>query len=187
MIVRKATQSDTNGIIELQEKYLFTNIPENQRENGFVTTPFTIEQVEKIIALDGLFIAEADHIIIAYAFAGSWDYFSQWAIFPFMLSRLKQLHFRGEAVTPENSFQYGPICIEQSYRGSGLFQKLFEAMRTGMRSKYPIGITFINKINKRSYAAHTKKLKMSTIDEFEFNNNNYYGLAFPTKESVIEI
>jgi hypothetical protein len=29
-------------------------------------------------------------------------------------------------------------------------------------------------------AAHTRKLDLTIVDEFEFNGNSYYGLAFPT-------
>ncbi len=185
MIFRKATITDTKAVILLQSKYLITNIPENKRQNGFVTTPFTISQIQNIIALEGLFVAEKNTVIVAYTFAGSWDYFSQWAIFPFMVSRLNELNFRTEKITPSNSFQYGPICIDEDYRGSELFPRLFETMRIELNKRYPIGVTFINKINKRSFEAHTKKLKMDIIDEFEFNGNNYFGLAFSTNESVL--
>jgi hypothetical protein len=53
-------------------------------------------------------------------------------------------------------------------------------MKNTMQPFYPIGVTFINKINERSYKAHTTKLNMVVIDEFSFNSNNYYGLAFET-------
>jgi hypothetical protein len=185
MNIRNATYKDIEEVLSLQAKYLLVNTPENERENGFVTTPFTIEQIENIIAQDGLFIAIIDNKVIAYAFAGSWEYFSQWAIFPFMATRLSNYSLGNEDITTNNSFQYGPICIDLTYRGSGLFQQLFESMRIAMNKRYPTGITFINKINKRSYEAHTKKLGMKIVDEFTFNNNNFYGLAFDTNVSVL--
>ena len=186
MIFRKATNFDIAGVIELQSTYLLANIAEAERENGFVTTPFTIEQIEQAIAIDGVFIAEDENKIVAYAFAASWDYFSQWKIFTFMVRRLPSLEFTSETITTKNSFQYGPICIDENYRGSGLFQQLGELMRIEMNQQYSIGITFINKINKRSFEAHTKKLKIKVIDHFEFNENHYYGLAFLTSETVLE-
>jgi hypothetical protein len=186
MNIRNATNKDIEGVLSLQAKYLFANTPEKERENGFVTTPFTIEQIENIIAQDGLFIA-IDNKVVAYAFAGSWEYFSQWAIFPFMAIRLNNYNLENEKVTTNNSFQYGPICIDLSYRGSGLFQQLFEFMRIAMKKRYPIGITFINQINKRSYEAHTKKLGMKIVDEFTYNDNNFYGLTFDTNVSVKDI
>ena len=50
-----------------------------------------------------------------------------------------------------------------------------------MSEKFEIGTTFINKINERSYQAHTRKAGIDVIDEFDFNGNNYYGLAFLTR------
>jgi hypothetical protein len=81
----------------------------------------------------------------------------------------------------ENSFEYGPVCIDISLRGTDAFPKLFGKMREKMSEKYLLGTTFINKVNERSYQAHTRKVFMDVIDEFEFNNNNFYGLAFLTK------
>ena len=41
-------------------------------------------------------------------------------------------------------------------------------------------ITFINKNNPRSFEAHTRKLNMEIINEFQFNDNEYYELALET-------
>ena len=40
--------------------------------------------------------------------------------------------------------------------------------------------TFINQINPRSYAAHTRKVHMTEAGKFDFNNNHYYLMACPT-------
>jgi hypothetical protein len=57
-------------------------------------------------------------------------------------------------------------------------------MKKGMSKKYLIGTTFINKLNARSFKAHTTKAHLDTINEFEFNNNSFYGLAFLTHEGA---
>ena len=183
---RIGNNHDIKGILSLQEKYLFRNLNEEERKKGFVTTPFTINQIEEIILQNGIFIVENEKAeIIAYAFAGSWKYFSQWEIFNFMVSRFPDLSFNGKKITTENSFQYGPICIHEDYRGTGLLNQIFEEMRIEFLKKYPISITFINKVNVISEMAHTKKLDWKIIDEFEFNNNRYIGLAFDMKNSVL--
>jgi hypothetical protein len=51
-------------------------------------------------------------------------------------------------------------------------------MKERMCERFIIGATFINKVNARSMKAHTRKVKLDIIDEFQFNNNDYYGLAF---------
>ena len=184
---RLGNQKDIEGVLLLQEKYLYRNLTEIERESGFVTTPFTVNQLEEILHENGIFIAENEiGDIIAYAFAGSWKYFEQWEIFNFMVSRFPKLSFKGKEITTENSFQYGPVCIEKKYRGQGLLNQIFEEMRIEFYKKYPISITFINKVNVISERAHTKKLGWEIIDEFQFNNNTYIGLAFDMKNSVLK-
>ncbi|MCK9450956.1 MAG: hypothetical protein M0Q90_04645 [Bacteroidales bacterium] len=184
---RIGNNQDIEGVLALQDKYLHSKLTETERKSGFVTTPFTTNQIEEIIKQNGIFIAENEkNNLIAYAFAGSWKYFEQWEIFNFMVARFPDLTFNGSEITTENSFQYGPICIDKNYRGSGLLNQLFEEMRIEFFKKYPISVTFINKVNAISTAAHTRKLNWEIIDEFEFNNKTYIGLAFDMKNSVLK-
>ncbi len=183
---RLATKTDIEGILILQGKNLYSNLNEVERKQGFVTTPFTVSQIEEILKQNGLFVAENEHrTIVAYVFAGSWKYFEQWEIFNFMVSRFPQLSFHGIEITTTNSFQYGPICIDTRFRGTGLLNQIFEEMRLEFRKIFPVAVTFINKINVISEMAH-KKLGWEIIDEFEFNNNSYLGLAFNMNHSVLK-
>jgi hypothetical protein len=181
MITRIATESDIDAILALQARNLYTNLSAAERAEGFVTTPFTVEQIKTLLLQSGAFVAEQEGTVVGYALAGSWDFFSQWAIFPYMVSRFPQLKFQGTQITATNTFQYGPVCIEQALRGSGVFLQLFETLRSSLSARFPIGVTFINKANPRSLAAHTQKLNLEILDEFEFNGNFYYGLGFSTK------
>jgi len=87
-------------------------------------------------------------------------------------------------LTTDNSYQYGPVCIDKSIRGSGALEIMFDFSREHMAKRFPILVTFINKINPRSYAAHTKKLGLTVIQEFEYNSNNYYELVYDTSKPV---
>ncbi|MCI5055944.1 MAG: GNAT family N-acetyltransferase [Flavobacteriales bacterium] len=184
METRIGNISDIKNVIKLQSKYLFSNLNDDERKNGFVTTPFTVEQIQAIIEQNGLFVAEDDKEIIGYAFAGNWNYFKQWQIFQLMISRFSKLDFKVK-VNEENSFQYGPICIDKAYRRSGLFQRLFEEMRLEFRNRYNTSITFINAQNPVSLHAHTKKLEWQVVDYFEFNNQEYLGLAYDMSISAL--
>lgn len=186
MTTSLATTADIPGVLSLQEKYLYRNMTEDERKEGFVTTPFTEKQILEILSENGLFIAKNDDgIIIAYIFAASWEYFKQWEIFNYMVSRFPKLTYQNQEITTSNSFQYGPVCIDKKYRSQGIFNLLFEEMRLEFVKKYPISITFINKINEISTAAHTRKLGWEIIDEFEFNNNQYLGLGLDMYKSVL--
>lgn len=180
MITRIATKSDIEEILQLQALNLQGNLSSAELSDGFVTTPITVEQIKTILVQQGLFVVEQNDRVAGYAYAGSWDYFFQWKIFPYMLSRLTQISFNGQTINKNNSFQYGPVCITKSLRGSGAFPQLFTTMRSSLAKTYPIGITFINQINQRSLKAH-QKLNLKIVDEFGFNQNKYYSLAFLTK------
>jgi hypothetical protein len=186
MITRLATENDFQGILDLQERNLFELLSDSEKENGFVTTRFTSSQLKEILDERGLFVGECDGKILGYTMAAGWDYFSQWPIFPFMISRLFGYDFDGTIVSDQNTFQYGPICVDAGLRGTDAFRRIFEEMRIGVATRYPVGVTFINKVNDRSYKAHTRKLGMVVVDEFEFSGREYYGLAFDTARSVLQ-
>ena len=82
------------------------------------------------------------------------------------------------------SYQYGPICVAKEYSGNKIFENLFEYAREEMSKKYPILVTFINKVNNRSYEAHVRKLGLEVITQFEFNNNSFYELVYDTSKKV---
>lgn len=190
MIYRNATISDIPGVKDLQKKYHVSTISEEDKVDGFVTTLFTDEQFKELIeSEDGLAIALDGDKIVGYAMAASWDYWSAWPLFEFMIKDLPNTSYLGQVLSKENSYQYGPICIDKAYRGTDVLPNLFEFSRMQMEKRYPIMITFINQINPRSFKAHTEKLGLDVIKSFEFNNNQYYELGYnmsvKTKGSTI--
>ena len=178
IVLAIANTSDIPGILELQELYLVSNLNEDQKKFGFVTTPFTVDLLNEVIAHEGIFIAKLNHKIIGYAFAASWAFYSQWPIFEYMISMFSRYKFHDFDMDTISSFQYGPVCIHTDFRGQGLIKEMFEFMRIHTVKKYPIGVTFINKINIPSTKAHVEKLKWTIIDEFSFNKNDYIVLAY---------
>lgn len=181
---KKATKENIPSILDLQAENLVTNLKDDEKDDGFVTTPFTIEQIENLIELDGVFIAIENKKVISYVMCASWQYWVSWPMFEYMASFLETLEYKNERLTMDNSYQYGPICISKEYRGSGIFENIFEFAREEMNKKYPILVTFINKINIRSYEAHVRKLGLEVITEFEFNSNNFYELVYDTSKKV---
>lgn len=182
MDYRIAGSGDIDGILELHARNLVTNLTDEQKKNGFVTTPFTTEQLDSLVARAGLFVADDNGAIKAYAVAAGWDYFDGRPMFDLMLELFTAIRYKNFMIDREHSFQYGPVCVDEALRGRGVFPRLFGAMKAEMARYYPVGATFINKINTRSVRAHTGTVNMDIINEFRFNNNDYYGLAFLTKD-----
>ncbi len=179
-IIRMAIESDLDGILDLQSHNLYSQLSPTELAGGFVTTPFTPELLRQLFIQNGAFVAESKGKIVGYLLAADWTFFSRWEIFRVMVDRLPDLRLQGEKIAVDRSFQYGPICIDRAMRGSDIFPQLFGLMRSNFAPKFPIGVTFINKLNQRSFAAHTRKLDLKIIDEFEFKGNLFYTLAFLT-------
>lgn len=179
---RTATLSDIEKTLELHYRYQIDSISEKDKKDGFVTTPFTEQQLTDLVLKEkGLFIALRDDQVVAYAMAASWQFWSTWPMYAYMIKDLPNIDYKGFVLNTENSYQYGPICVDQSVRGLGVFETLFEFALKEMSYRYPVLVTFVNKINPRSVAAHTNKARLDTIKEFEYNNNHYLELACLTQ------
>ena len=185
MKLRNAKIEDIEKVLELHSKYQIDTINQDDKKDGFITTSFTKEQLKKLILEEeGLFIALKDDEIIAYIMSASWQFWPIWPMFVHMIKDLPNLKYLNQTLSLENSYQYGPVCVNSSVRGTGVLEKLFEFAREKMSKKYPILVTFINKINTRSYEAHRRKLGLEVIQEFEFNNNKYYELVYDTSKKL---
>lgn len=182
----KAQSTDIPAILRLQEENLLTNIPADRRAAGFVTTAFTVPQLESLIARGHAFVARPEsgaRDLAGYVLAGDWPFYFQWPIFEYMASRFPALKFEGAQVDAKISYQYGPVCVANAARGTGVLPALFDFHRAGMAGEFPMGVTFINEANERSMDAHVRKLGLAKIDAFQFGGHSFATLAFWTGES----
>lgn len=181
MEILQATMADYDGIVALLKTYHVDYISAEDKKDGFVTTNLTEEQLTRLIVEEkGVTIAKENGKVYAFALAASWDYWKEWPLFAYMIEHLEEYSLNGVTITKENSYQYGPICIDKSVRGTGIFEKVFYASLASMKPRFPIMATFINKINPRSYVAHTRKVHTTEAGSFTFNNNNYFLMSCPT-------
>lgn len=179
IIARRAKSDDISRILSLQKRHHVSNLSEEERRDGFLTTALSSAQLEQFIGWGGVFVASSAQFadLAGYVVAGPWNLFVQWPIFQVMVNRFP-LRWHYEILTPDNSFQYGPVCVAPDWRGRGVLQAMFSELKIGLKESSPFGLTFINSRNGRSLAAHTRKLGFEAIDTFEWNANHYQTLAF---------
>ncbi len=178
MQIALAGMDDLPDLLALHRKYHVDTIDAREKADGFVTTNFTPQQLAALVQVErGITIARHNGALVGYAMAASWQFWSAWPFFANMVELLPNYSFEGQPLRVEDSYQYGPICIDASVRGSGAFQAVFEASLKSMAGRYSVMATFINQINGRSYAAHTRKVPLQTLGTFAYNSNNYYLLA----------
>ena len=122
MIITQATLADAAGVRALLKANHVNYIPEEDKKDGFVTTNLTDEQLEALIVKEnGVTIAKDDNgKVVAFALAASWEFWSEWPLFAYMIEELSKFTCEGVTLTTENSYQYGPVCIDKSVRGTGV-------------------------------------------------------------------
>lgn len=180
-----ATKNDIEGVLSLHKKYHVQTIAENDKDDGFITTQLDEVLLTELIDEEkGLFVAKQDNKIIGFAMSASWDYCSKWPMFEYMISKLGEINFLGQQITTENSYQYGPICIDKDFRNTGVLEGLFDFARSEMQKRYTILVTFVNKKNPRSVKAHVDKLKLINVKEFEYNKSSYIELVCDTSKPI---
>ena len=100
-----------------------------------------------------------------------------------MIDIIPDYEFEGKRLVLSDSYQYGPMCVDRSIRGTGAFEDLFFASLEQFRERFPIMLTFVNQINKRSENAHRNKAHMETIGTFDFGDNHYFLMGIRTDAS----
>lgn len=187
LVIRHATVADMPGIRALLKKYHRDTISDKDRPGGFVTTAITDEQLTDLIEKEnGVMIivrpqaAPSPDEVLAFCFAAPWEFWKSWPLFAYMIEILPEYEFEGNNVVVEDTYQYGPICVDTSIRGTGAFADLFYASLKDFKDRFPVMITFVNSINGRSENAHNNKAHMQTIGTFDFNDNHYLMMAIRT-------
>ena len=180
-----ATLADIDATLKLHAKYQIDSIEEEDKKDGFVTTAFTKEELTQLIEQEqGLFIAKEGDEVLAYVMSASWEFWSKWEMFRHMIADLPNLSYKGMPLSIQNSYQYGPICIDKRVRGTEVLPTIFDFALKNMSKRYPILVTFVNQINPRSYEAHHRKLGLDIIQAFEFNGNRYWEMGCLTAKVV---
>lgn len=177
--VREATPGDIPSLLSLLAKYHTTTISDDERDQGFVTTNINAEQLASLIADErGVMVSsDADGKVVGFIIAGSWQFLSRWPMFDYMIGELDKYQVGGLTLNVDNSYQYGPICVDSAYRGLGLAEAMIDAHCAIFRQKYQVLVTFVNEINPRSMHFHRHKVGLQSAGGFSFNNNQYQMLV----------
>ena len=185
MQLKIATIDDIEATLRLHAKYQIDTIAEADKKDGFVTTPFSHEELRDLIEQEqGLFIAKEEKEVVAYVMSASWQFWSRWPMFAYMIEHLDEIEYLGQRLSVDNSYQYGPIAIDTRYRSTTLLYDIFDFARENMARRYPILVTFVNRVNPRSFAAHHRKLGLDILTEFDYNGNRYWELGYDTSVPV---
>lgn len=181
--IRLATTEEIPLVKALLERYHAKNLQtDKERTNGFVTTDMTEQQLETLLSVEnGVAVAveRSTGTLAGLLLGASWQFLSDWPMFLHMVELLPEHRHEDKKLSPENCYQYGPICIAEEYRGEGVGEALADFQRKVFGERYPISATFVNFKNQRSLSFH-ERYGWKHAGEFGFNGNDYFLLTIDT-------
>ncbi len=165
-ITTATTDADLNGILTLQAaNQKATLYPDYQRDQGFVTLTHTLamlrqmhEAAPQIIAKDG------DHVV-GYALTllpSIKDVVP--ALLP-LFDQFDRVMYRGQPINHYPYYVMGQICVDEGYRGQGLFDGLYAGHRQQFSNRFNLLVTDIATRNTRSRRAH-QRVGFQETEEF---------------------
>lgn len=156
---RLAHATDIPAVKNLLDRYHVKNLSEQQRGDGFVTTDMTEQQLlDLCLHEQGIIIAEdlSSQQLVGLLLGESWDFLAPWPIFAYLSARLSDYQLQQQPLNRASSYQYGPICVAEQFRGLGIGEAMLSLQRKHFSDRYAVMATFINVLNARSLAFHLR-------------------------------
>jgi hypothetical protein len=175
---RRGLPEDYAAILDLQSANYIANLSAHEREQGFLSAQFTLEQTTQITEDLGTIVAVIDDQIVGFVSASRNEFETGSPVIAKMLESYDRMIFEGRALKSFRSYIYGPVCVARDFRDRGLLRGLYEAQKKDLAGYFEIGVAFVSRSNPHSLAAHVKGLGMTEVGDFECRGNIYVTLAF---------
>jgi hypothetical protein len=119
MLIRVGEAADIKGILAAREN-LYTNLSESERTNGFVTTPFTKTLIHDLLLQTGVLWLKTTPKFLVMHLQDLGVLFTM-GNFPVHGVSIYTVAIQRQQITVQNSFQYGPVCLDLPYEAVEFF------------------------------------------------------------------
>ena len=177
-VFRRAVPEDYPAILRLQSANYIANLSDEEREEGFLSAQFNLEQTAQIAEDLGTMAAVVDDALAGFLCAFRREFDSGSPVIAKMLDSYDRVTFESKPLISFNSYIYGPVCIAREHRRRGLLRGLYEAQKRDLAGRFEVGVAFVSRSNPHSLQAHVAGLGMIEVGDFELKGNVYVILAF---------
>jgi hypothetical protein len=177
--IRRARLSDYAGICELAEANYVRNLSPSDRQQGFLSAQFTVQQIDNLATDLGIMTACDNERVVGFACASRCDLADLSLVAKIMITTFTRVYFRGQPLSAQKVFIYGPACIDILYRGRGILRGMYGGLLREMAGRYDVGVSLVAEDNIHSLHAHTEGLGMRVVGSFTHEEHGYHILAFP--------
>jgi GNAT superfamily N-acetyltransferase len=151
------TPEELHQIARLSQDNLATTItPEKKIEEGYVTWPYTPDILGTLHAIAPSVIVKDGDRLAGYAIVLTRECA---AVYPPIENAIRQfsaIRYKGRPLLDYCVYFMGQICVDQDYRGKGVFRLLYEFHRQQFYPQYEMLVTEVSTSNPRSLRAHLR-------------------------------
>lgn len=171
--VRQAVDSDFAWIVDLIDRHRGVDLSAAERsERGFVQGDWTVAGLARFAAGTGIYLAEVDGQRAGVAITSA-----PGLVAAGPAARTNEL---AAAVFGSGAFfLYGPVVVDDQFRGRGVLTALFERLRADLRDRFATGVAFIETANATSMLVH-RRLGLEPFETFRFDGRDFQALSFTT-------
>ena len=185
--VRLATDRDVGGIVDLESRYFIDNLPAAARAKGFISVLHSPQWFAAAVDSGGMHVAATADWDIA-GFIAVTDPPDRTAadlppIVRALLDLADTIDVNGKPIAAQRWALRGPVCIDEAFRGCGIYASFNATTGKFYRDRYDLGVVFVSADNPRSLHTTTTKLGARSLAEFEVNSARYHLLAFDFGDS----
>ena len=130
---------------------------------GLQGQAFSHSELSELVQHHWVVVAQVEQQIVGYVIAGRWD-FRTLAHLSHFVESFAATRLGWTKINKTNACQYGPIWVQQTYRGQRDFEALVSEIRRQVAPHFSYMLTFIAEDNERSFAAHSGKAHMQVVD-----------------------
>lgn len=165
---RKALEEDISGACELINENFVGNLAESQKGDGFLSICFDWDQLKEMADDGVMIVALSGSQVVGFLCTQTCEYNRK--NIPHAKTMIEKLS--GE-IDEQSTLVCGPVCVSSSFRGLGIFERMYAALEQEADGIYSAGITFISESNPRSIAAHVDKVGMSPAGDFGHDSKKF--------------
>jgi hypothetical protein len=182
LVVRLATARDVPGIAELETRNYIGNLDPADTGDGFISVLHSPEWFSRCVDSGEVHVAanEDDTVAGFIVITAAPDPASAGLppIVQTMLELAETLEVNGKPIARHRFALRGPVCIDKTARGRGVYSAFNSVTRRAYRDRFDLGVLFVAAGNPRSLHTTTTKLGAHPLAEFQAEGRRYHFLAY---------
>lgn len=181
-VVRLATPEHISAMVAMEQRNYVGNLDGAQRASGFVSVLHSEEWFAAAVADAGVHVAQSrEGTVRGFIAVTAPPEPGKEGISPVLQGLLElaaELNYHGRPITEQKFALRGPVVIDATARGRGVYSMFNAVIHEFYRPRFDIGVLFVAADNPRSLHTTTTKLGASPLGMFEAEGRRFHLLAF---------